>query len=70
MGLGILDTVALAGSLVFAIPLGIYGVDALLGGRTALGAFCLVVAAAMVALPHYLKTPSDLVTGAAKRATG
>lgn len=70
MGLGIIDTFGLAGSLIFAIPLGIYGVDALLGGRTLVGGFCLLVAVAMVALPHYLTTPTDLVGGAAKRVTG
>ncbi|MFC4358204.1 hypothetical protein ACFO0N_09615 [Halobium salinum] len=70
MGLGIIDTLGVAGSLVFAIPLGIYGIDALLSGRTFLGGFCLAVAVAMVALPHYLTTPTDLVGGAAKRVTG
>jgi hypothetical protein len=70
MALGILDTFGLAGSLIFAIPLGVFGIDALLRGRTFLGAFCVVVAAAMVALPHYLTTPTDVVEGAAQRAAG
>jgi hypothetical protein len=70
MALGILDTFGLAGSLIFALPLGIFGIDALLRGETFLGAFCVVVAVAMVALPHYLTTPTDVVGGATQRVAG
>ncbi|WP_053947349.1 DUF7533 family protein [Halolamina sediminis] len=68
MRLGLLETVGVAGSLVFAIPLGIYAVERLLGGDTAVGGAFLAIAALMVLLPKYLTTPGDLPGMAAERA--
>ncbi|WP_435117219.1 DUF7533 family protein [Halolamina sp. C58] len=68
MRLGLLETVGVAGSLVFAIPLGIYAVQRLLGGDAVGGGAFLVVAALMVLLPKYLTTPGDLPGMAAERA--
>lgn len=68
MRLGLLETVGVAGSLVFAIPLGIYAIERLLGGETAVGGAFLLVAVLMVLLPKYLTTPGDLPGMAAERA--
>jgi len=59
---------ALGGSLVFAIPLAIYGLEQLLAGASMLGAAALIVAALMVILPQYLTTPDDLPGRAADEA--
>lgn len=70
MRLGLLETVGLAASLVFAIPLGIYAVERMLGGETVVGGAFLLVAALMVLLPRYLTTPGDLPGKAAERVAG
>jgi len=74
MALGIRQTLALAGSLIFAIPLGIYGVEEIIGGTPVAGVLYLAVAALMVWLPQYLTTPDDLpgkvADGALDRALG
>jgi hypothetical protein len=70
MRLGILETVGLAASLVFAIPVGLYGVEALLSGDRALGAGLLIVAALMVVLPRRLTTPADLPGAVVERVVG
>jgi len=61
MGLGILDTIGLAASLVFALPLANYAVVRLLEGHVALGGGLLVVSVAMVVLPQYLLDPGRLI---------
>ena len=61
MGLGILDTIGLAASLVFALPLANYAVVRLLDGHVALGGGLLIVSVAMVALPQYLLDPGRLI---------
>jgi hypothetical protein len=61
MGLGVLDTIGLAASLVFALPLANYAVVRLLDGHVALGGGLLVVAVAMVVLPQYLLDPGRLI---------
>ncbi|MEF8800196.1 MAG: hypothetical protein V5A38_11395 [Halolamina sp.] len=68
MALGIRQMLALGGSLIFAIPLGIYAVEQLVRGEALLGGAALVVAGLMVALPQYLTTPDDLPGKAADRA--
>ncbi|MFC6736271.1 DUF7533 family protein [Halolamina salina] len=68
MRLGLLETVGVAGSLVFAIPLGIYAAERLLGGDLVVGGAFLGVAMLMVLLPKYLTTPGDLPGMAAERA--
>lgn len=60
MALGIRQTLALAGSLIFAIPLGLYGIEEILAGAPVAGVLYIVVAALMVWLPQYLTTPGDL----------
>lgn len=60
MGLGILDMIGLAASLIFAIPVATYALDRLAAGEPVLGGVLLVVAALMVYLPRRLTTPQDL----------
>ena len=60
MRLGILGTIQLAATLIFAVPVGVYGLNTLLDGQQILGGGRLVVAVLMVALPDYLTTPTDI----------
>jgi hypothetical protein len=60
MNLGIVQTIELAASLMFAAPLGLFGISRLLDGDFLLGSGLLVVAALMVLLPQYITTPGDL----------
>lgn len=70
MRLGILDTVGLAASLIFALPVGVYGAERLLGGDAFLGGVLVAVAALMVLLPRRLTTPGDLPAAAAEKVVG
>lgn len=70
MALGIRQTLALGGSLVFALPLGIFALEQLLAGEQLVGALLLVVAALMVWLPQYLTTPGDIPGKVADKAVG
>jgi hypothetical protein len=70
MGLGITETLALAGSLVFALPLAIYALEQVVGGDAAAGGLLLAVALLMVLLPQYLTTPDDLLGTVADGAVG
>lgn len=60
MRLGILGTIQLAATLIFAVPVGVYGANAFLDGQQLLGGVLVVVAVLMVVLPQYLTTPSDI----------
>lgn len=68
--LGILDMIGLAASLVFALPVGVFGLNRLLDGQTILGGGLVVVAVAMVLLPQKLTTPMDLPADIAGAAVG
>lgn len=70
MRLGILETVGLAATLIFAIPVGLYGIEAFVSGNRALGAGLVVVAALMVVLPRRLTTPADLPGAILERVVG
>lgn len=63
MRFGILDTIGLATTLVFALPVANYGVMRALDGETALGAAMVVVAVAMVVLPQYFLDPERILRG-------
>jgi hypothetical protein len=65
-----METVGLAGSVLLAAPVALYGGETLAAGGTAPGIGYLVVAAGMVAVPYYLTTPDDVATGAVERAVG
>lgn len=60
MKLGIVQLIELAASLVFAAPLGLFGVSRLLGGDALLGSGLVTVAVLMVVVPQYLTTPGDM----------
>ncbi|MFB6303115.1 MAG: hypothetical protein ABEH78_09685 [Haloferacaceae archaeon] len=67
---GIIESLGLVGSLVFAVPVGVAGIEFLLGGRTAIGATLLAVAVLMVVVPQRVSTPADLPGDIAARLAG
>ena len=70
MSMGITESVQLAASLIFAIPLGIFGIQTLLDGNTVIGGIVVVVAVLMVVLPRRLTTPADVPGAVAEKAVG
>jgi len=70
MGLGILGTLQLAATVIFAAPVAVFGLSKLAAGETFLGGVAVVIAVGMVVLPQYLTTPSDLPGKAAERVVG
>ena len=68
--LGILEMVGLAATLVFAIPVALFGLEHLVGGDTLVGVGLLVVAVLMVVLPRRLTTPQDIPGEVAERVVG
>jgi len=68
MGRGIVGTLKLAGTLVFAIPVGLLGLQLLVGEGPLMGAALLVIAVGMVAIEEYVTTPRDVPAEAAQRA--
>jgi hypothetical protein len=70
MRLGIAGTIELAATLVFAAPVGIFGLTRLLDGQTVLGGGLLAVAVGMVLLPQYLTTPGDVPAAVGERIVG
>ena len=68
--MGLMDMVGLAASLVFAIPVGIFGINRLVDGQYLLGGGLVVVAVLMVVLPQRLTTPMDIPGKLAERAVG
>ena len=68
---GIIDTVKLAGVLVFAIPAALAGLEFLLvRGRPTAGAVLLVLAAGLVLIERRLTTPGDVPGLLAQRVAG
>ncbi|MFB6123596.1 MAG: hypothetical protein ABEJ78_09065 [Haloferacaceae archaeon] len=70
MRLGILETIGLATTLVFAIPVGVFAVETLLAGDRFLGGLLLLVAVLMVVLPRRLTTPEDVPAAVAEKTIG
>lgn len=70
MSLGIADTVQLAATLVFAVPVGVLGGQFLIEGRTFLGGAMVVVAVLMVAIQQYVTTPADIPGAIAGKVVG
>lgn len=67
---GIIGTIQLAATLVFALPVGLLGVNKLLAGETVVGGAFLALAALMVALEEYLTTPTDVPASLAEKTVG
>ena len=59
-GPGILGTIGLAGTLIFAIPVVLIGIEKLIAGDVTIGVAFLAIAALMVGLQQFLTTPADL----------
>lgn len=62
MRLGIIDMVGLAATLIFALPVANFGVDRLLAGKPVMGITLVIVAVAMVAIPHYFMDPRTVLS--------
>ena len=67
---GILELVGLAGSVLFASSVGLFGLQTLADGDAVAGLGYLGVAALMVLVPYYVTTPDDVAGSAAERAVG
>jgi len=61
MRLGILDTIGLALTVIFAFPVANFGVTRLLAGEPVIGIALIGVAVAMVAVPHYFTDPRTVL---------
>ncbi|POG53919.1 DUF7533 family protein [Haloferax marisrubri] len=70
MRLGILEMVGLGATLIFAIPVGVFGLTLLGDGRTVFGGAMLLLAVLMVALPKFLTMPQDIPSLAAEKVIG
>lgn len=65
-----MGTIGLAGTLLFAIPVVLIGVEKLIAGETTLGAVFLGIAALMVGLQQFLTTPADLPGSLVSKVVG
>ena len=70
MSLGILDMIGIAGTLIFALPVGIFGVEQLATGQFGLGSALIGIAALMIILPQRLITPKQIPVAMSKRLIG
>ncbi|MBS3761487.1 DUF7533 family protein [Halodesulfurarchaeum sp.] len=58
--LGALDLVAIAATLAFAVPIGLFGVQLLHDGRLLVGLTGVAVGVGLVAIEQYVWTPGDV----------
>lgn len=70
MARSIMGTIGLAATLAFAVPIVLFGVDALLSGDTLLGAAFLGIALLMVLVEEHLTTPMDIPGKVAEKTVG
>jgi hypothetical protein len=68
MAKGIIGQLQLLGTLVFAIPVAMFGGDLLLKGQTVTGLVFLGIAVLMVGVEEYVTRPTDVVTDKATSA--
>ena len=59
--LGVLDLLSLGATLLFAIPIGAFGVELLLDGRVALGVAGILVSGGLILVERVLWTPEDVL---------
>lgn len=65
---GIIETLKLTGTLIFALPAGIAGLDLFVRqGEPVIGGGLVVAAIALVAFERYLSLPTDVPSEAAER---
>lgn len=64
---GILDLFGLAATLLFAIPIGVFGVQLLLGDHPVFGLVGILVAVGLILAERYLWSPESLLDGPAGR---
>lgn len=69
MARGVLELIGLAATVALAVPIGLFGLEALASGRP-IGAAFVALAVALVALEEYVVRPSDLPGEAAGRVVG
>lgn len=64
---GIIGLLGLGATLLVALPIGIFGLHLLVGGRTLLGGFGVAVAVGLVVVERVLWTPGDVLPEALTR---
>ena len=67
MARGILETIGLAGSVLFAAPVALFGAQLLVDGDAVQGGAFLGIAALMILVPRYVRTPGDVASGAVEK---
>ena len=70
MARGILGTVGLAATVVFAVPVVLFGLDLLTSGDTVAGLGFLGIAALMMLVSEHVTTPADVPGMVAGRVAG
>lgn len=70
MSKGIIDTITLAITVAFALPVGLFGMQLLLSNQIVLGGVFVGLSVLMVVVEEYITTPSDLPAIAAQRVVG
>jgi hypothetical protein len=63
MAMDLLDTLTLFGTVALAAPIGLLGVEFLVGGRTVAGVGFLAIALALVAGGYFRPSVRSIVTG-------
>jgi hypothetical protein len=70
MARSVLGWIGLVGTLIFALPAAMLGVEFIIRGRTAGGVALVVAAALMIGFERYITTPGDLTGMVADRTLG
>ena len=70
MARGILDLVGLLATLVFALPVALFGLQRLAAGEPLMGAALIGIAVGMVLVEEYVTSPRDLPAEVASSAVG
>ena len=68
--LGVIDLLSLGATLLFAIPIGAFGLQLLVEGRVAVGVAGVLVAVGLVVVERVLWTPEDVVGDVLQRFVG
>lgn len=66
MGLGILDTIGLMGTVILAAPVALLGLDMFVSGNRLVGGAFLAIAGLMIALQEYITKPTDVAADTAQ----